>query len=191
MRGWRVSSSTRPRNERFADRALSANIGRPASEFDSLSFFFQRRKAQQERRPAVQYAVLPYRTDGAGKVEVMLLTSRETKRWVIPKGWPITGLEPHLSAAREAYEEAGLIGFPSPQAIGYYDYGKRMKGGKIVPARVEVFPLAVQTQLETWPEYHERETRWFSIEEAAGSVHEGGLANLILALGSLVSESRS
>lgn len=136
----------------------------------------------------VQYAVLPYRTDEVGKVEVMLLTSRETRRWVIPKGWPIGGLEPHLSAAREAYEEAGLIGFPSPQALGHYDYGKRKKGGKIVPARVEVFPLVVQAQLDNWPERDQRETRWFPVEAAAGAVHEAGLANLILALSSRVTE---
>ena len=57
-----------------------------------------------------QYGVIPVREAADGRVEVLLITSRETRRWVVPKGWPIKGLKPHASAAREAFEEAGLIG---------------------------------------------------------------------------------
>src|SRR5262245_49948068 len=75
----------------------------------------------------VQYGVLPYVLRDDGRVEVLLVTSRNTQRWVVPKGWPIKGMKPHTAAAQEAYEEAGVVGRPSPSVIGAYQYLKRLQ----------------------------------------------------------------
>ena len=112
----------------------------------------------------------------------MLITSRETRRWVIPKGNPERGLAPHALAAKEAYEEAGLVGRVGAEPVGRYRYAKRRRDGTAVPVEVEVFPLLVEQQLEDWPEKGQRETRWFAPGEAALLVQEGGLAELLLSL---------
>jgi predicted phosphate transport protein (TIGR00153 family) len=126
-----------------------------------------------------QIAALPYRTDAHGVIEIMLITSRETRRWVIPKGNPIKGLRAHEAAAHEAFEEAGLVGIPCPTLIGTYHYYKRKRDGAERSATVEVFPLSVTSQLPEWPEQHERESRWFSLAQAAAAVDEPDLKHLI------------
>jgi 8-oxo-dGTP pyrophosphatase MutT (NUDIX family) len=112
----------------------------------------------------------------------MLVTSRETRRWVIPKGNPEKGLAPHALAAKEAYEEAGLVGELAPEPVGRYRYLKRLRGEKSVPIEVKVFPFAAEQQLADWPERGQRETRWFPPAEAAMLVGEGGLVELLLQL---------
>lgn len=112
---------------------------------------------------------------------ILLVTSRETKRWVIPKGNPIAGLAPHMAAAREAFEEAGVIGHPTPQRLGCYHYPKRRKDGSVRIATVDVYALEVATQLESWPERHERTTRWFLQTEAVDVIEELELQALIRA----------
>ncbi|QYE33561.1 NUDIX domain-containing protein (plasmid) [Polymorphobacter sp. PAMC 29334] len=109
----------------------------------------------------------------------MLITSRGTKRWVIPKGIPIRGLSAHLAAAREAFEEAGISGVADPEAIVSYGYDKTRNNGTIRAARVDVFPLAVIGRAEHWPEQHERETKWFGLIDAADAVAEPELKALI------------
>src|SRR5262245_63759073 len=104
----------------------------------------------------VQYAALPYRFGGRSR-EVMLVTSRETRRWIIPKGWPQKGKAPHRSAAREAFEEAGVVGTVGRQAIGSFAYRKRVKSGRVVACEVHVFPLKVKRQRKQWPERRQRE----------------------------------
>jgi len=126
-----------------------------------------------------QYGVLPYRLDP--RLEVLLLTSRETRRWVIPKGWPMKGKKPHQSAAREALEEAGVTGKTGNKALGAYSYVKLLKNGQLAPCKVKVFPLLVRRQRETWPEQEQRDTRWFAPEEAADAVQEPELAVIIRA----------
>ncbi len=129
---------------------------------------------------AQQYASLPYRLRADGTVEIMLVTSRDTGRWVLPKGWPIAGLPPYLSAAREAFEEAGLIGCNGEGAIGHYHYIKRGRRGDR-DVSVAVYPMAVKTQLEDWPEKSARKTKWFLPEAAASVVDEFDLAEMIRA----------
>jgi uncharacterized protein len=138
----------------------------------------------QPEPPIRQVAALPYRTDFTGsepRHEVMLITSRETRRWVLPKGNRIRGLADHQAAAHEAYEEAGLGGVACPAPLGVYRYRKRRKSGASLNFEVQVFPLAVTHQLEVWPEHEERETRWFSLAEAAAAVDEPDLGDLIRA----------
>jgi len=126
-----------------------------------------------------QVAALPYRIETDGSAQILLITSRETKRWVVPKGNPIRGLAPHQAAAHEAFEEAGISGIACPVSIGSYHYDKRRANGKVRPTRVELFPLAVVTQFDDWPEMHERTTGWFPASEAAQAVDEPELRALI------------
>jgi predicted phosphate transport protein (TIGR00153 family) len=128
-----------------------------------------------------QIAVLPYRTNEAGLIEVLLITSRETKRWVLPKGNRMKGLKSHEAASHEAYEEAGLIGIACPYAIGTYQYRKNRRNGTSRPATVDIFPFSVTSQLDSWPEKDERELRWFSPADAAASVDEPELRDILAA----------
>src|SRR5262245_20966091 len=99
----------------------------------------------------LQFAALPWRIDDSGRRQVLLLTSRETHRWVIPKGWPIKGRKPAEVAAQEAYEEAGLIGvLIGKRPIGNYFYEKRLRSGAVL-CEVEVFLFRVERQLDDWP----------------------------------------
>jgi 8-oxo-dGTP pyrophosphatase MutT (NUDIX family) len=118
--------------------------------------------------------------DDDGSVEVLHVTSRETKRWIIPKGWPIKGLKPSKAAAREAYEEAGVRGRIAGRAFGHYVYEKLLEDSIMaVPCQVEVFPLAVKRQSKNWPESKQRTARWFPAAEAAALVENGRLHDLI------------
>jgi 8-oxo-dGTP pyrophosphatase MutT (NUDIX family) len=134
-----------------------------------------------------QYAALPFRRRGA-MIEVLLITSRDTGRWIIPKGWPIAGLSPQEAAAREAYEEAGLVGRITDQAIGRFHYDKRLEDGSSVSCAVEVFALKVEDQMPTWLEQDERQTRWFALAEAAEAVQERDLQELIRGLAERLEE---
>jgi 8-oxo-dGTP pyrophosphatase MutT (NUDIX family) len=125
-----------------------------------------------------QYGVLAYRAGEGGEPLILLVTSRDTRRWVIPRGNPVVGLPPPLSAAEEAWEEAGVTGETGPLEIGSYRYQKRRRLGS-VPAEVFVYPLRVIEELDEWPEQAERERRWFPREEAAAAVQEADLAALI------------
>ena len=129
---------------------------------------------------------MPYRTDGAAvdaPVRVLLVTSRESKRWVIPKGNPMPGMVAHAAAAQEAKEEAGVIGLACPVALGTYRYRKTRGNGASLMVDVEVFPLAVNTELSAWKEQGQRERRWVTLPEAAGMVEEEDLADLIRSFG--------
>lgn len=125
-----------------------------------------------------QYAAVPWRYNGAGR-EVLLISSRDTGRWVIPKGWPIRGLSPGETAAREAYEEAGLGGRISKKPIGTFEYRKRMQDGRVFPTKVDVFALEQMVQHPEWPEQGQRKAQWFSVPEAAEAVQEPELKKII------------
>jgi 8-oxo-dGTP pyrophosphatase MutT (NUDIX family) len=132
------------------------------------------------RAPKTQYAALPYRLTKARGIEFLLVTSRETGRWIIPKGWPIGGLKPAKAAAREAYEEAGVRGIVSTRAIGEYAYTKEYRAlGRTLPCKVMVFALLVRRQRRTWPEAHQRRSRWVRPRRAASLITEDGLRSLI------------
>ena len=129
-----------------------------------------------------QIAALPYRNVGRGlnaPVQVLLVTSRESRRWVIPKGNFANHVSPHAAAAQEAEDEAGVRGAVCPTALGTYRYRKRKGSGASLMADVEVFPLAVNEQLSDWKEKKQRERRWFSLSDAARAVDEPDLRDLI------------
>lgn len=134
----------------------------------------------QGQATRIQYGALPYRLENDDSVEVLLITSRETRRWIIPKGWPMKGMKPSEAAAREAYEEAGVRGLVAGCAFGRYVYEKRLESGiSPVSCQVEVFPLLVKKQSERWPESEQRMTRWCAAAEAAALVDNRQLKNLI------------
>jgi 8-oxo-dGTP pyrophosphatase MutT (NUDIX family) len=130
-----------------------------------------------------QHGVIPYRTGDGGGVEILLITSRETRRWVVPRGNPIAGLADHESAAQEAYEEAGIRGDVETRPAGTYRYDKRRASGAIEEALVQLFPLRVTEEYDDWPERGQRERRWFARAEAAAAVDEEELAALIRTAG--------
>lgn len=132
-----------------------------------------------------QVAGLPLRESQDGKIEVLLVTSRETRRWIIPKGWPMKGKKQHEAAAIEAEEEAGVVGSTSKKAIGYYFYGKRRASGQVQLCRVSVYLLTDVREMDNWPEKNQRDSRWVSTEIAAEMVQEPGLAELIRNVGSI------
>jgi 8-oxo-dGTP pyrophosphatase MutT (NUDIX family) len=128
-----------------------------------------------------QIAALPFRQRGDGCLLVLLVTSRETGRWVIPKGWPRPDREDWLSATEEAREEAGVIGSADPTSIGTFTYDKRRSTGA-VRVQVAVYRLEVTEELATWPECNERQRCWFTLSEAAAAVTEPELRVLITEL---------
>lgn len=126
-----------------------------------------------------QFAALPWRL--RSRVEILLVTSRETRRWVLPKGWPMKGRSPAAAAAQEALEEAGVAGHIAKAPVGAYTYFKRMPNGATFACHVDVFPLEVVEERKNWREKAERTRRWFSAEDAASLVEESELGEVISA----------
>ena len=128
-----------------------------------------------------QVAALPYEFDADGHLRVMLITSRRTRRWVIPKGNPIKGIKAHEAAAQEAFEEAGLLGVASKQSIGTFRYHKQLGAETRAEVEVTVFPLRVSGEAKKWPERRQRERRWLDPVSASKLADDVGLKRLILA----------
>ncbi len=133
-----------------------------------------------------QYAALPYRWDGKA-IQVMLVTSLQTRRWIIPKGWPEKNMAPHELAAREAFEEAGLVGTVSPEPFGSFTYEKAVRT-RSQRCSVDVFLLRVDRELDVWPERGRRERRWMAPAQAALIASDGGLVDLLLRFASFAAE---
>ncbi len=125
-----------------------------------------------------QFAVLPYRRR-KNEIQVLLLTSLDTKRWVLPKGWPMDGMTPSAAAAQEAWEEAGLKGVVGENAVGFYPYTKSFDRGLPLPIMVAVFPMAVEKMVDKFPEAGLRKRKWFSLRKAAARVDEPDLKRLL------------
>jgi 8-oxo-dGTP pyrophosphatase MutT (NUDIX family) len=130
-----------------------------------------------------QYAAICYRHDnGDGSIEVLLITSRDRGRWVIPKGWPMRKKKPHEIARQEAWEEAGVRGRVRKKAWGHYTYMKKLDDGELVPAVVQVHLLDVKQMEDDFPERHQRRLAWFRPSIAASAVEEPELSGLITKL---------
>jgi 8-oxo-dGTP pyrophosphatase MutT (NUDIX family) len=139
-----------------------------------------KRNATQTVR--VQYGALPYRFTQDAALEILLVTSRQTRRWIIPKGWPIKGLRPAKSAAREAFEEAGVRGRIGTKPVGLFTYDKALdQDGIQATCEVKVFPLLVKRQSEVWPESEQRVVQWVLPSKAVALVKEPDLKKLIAA----------
>ncbi|MFC0219305.1 8-oxo-dGTP pyrophosphatase MutT (NUDIX family) [Pseudochelatococcus lubricantis] len=130
-----------------------------------------------------QFGALPLRMSDDGRIEVMMVTSRETRRWIVPKGWPIKGLSGAQTAAREAQEEAGVLGITGKSPVGGYLYDKRLKNGSSARCYVELYPLWVVDDMPRWPEYGEREIEWLPVDQAAERAGDASLGELLRAVG--------
>lgn len=137
-----------------------------------------RLRPEPDREPRTQYAALPWRKADDG-LQVLLITSRESRRWVIPKGWPMKDMDPGPCAAQEAFEEAGVIGPTKRKSLGAYHYDKRLRSGRLQHVRVLVYPLEVREERDIWPEMAERDRNWTTPVEAAGLVEEPELKALL------------
>lgn len=140
--------------------------------------FPSRIRAAIEAGAINQYAALCFRTDG-NQTRILLITSRGTKRWILPKGWPISGLSSAETAAREAWEEAGVQGKLLDRNLGFYTYEKQMNSGKTKPCVAMVFPIAVKRLATQFPERGQRQRKWFSPKKAATRVQEPELARML------------
>lgn len=125
-----------------------------------------------------QVAAIPFRQDSLGNIEVMLVTSRETRRFIVPKGWPMKGKSGRQTATIEAREEAGVLGKTLKEPTGRYSYWKRLSTG-FVKVDVTVYLLAVNEELSEWQEAPRRQRAWLSPADAATLIDEPELATLV------------
>lgn len=137
-----------------------------------------RLRAQGKRAVRTQFGALCWRMQG-DKLEFLLITSRQRKRWIIPKGWPVDGATPAEAAQTEAWEEAGVKGKIAPVCLGIYSYIKYLGREDPLPCVVAVFPVRVKRLAVTYPEHSERRRKWFSRKKAAKLVDEPELAHMI------------
>lgn len=137
-----------------------------------------RMDASNKRDVRTQFAALCYRVQN-NEAQVLLVTSRQRQRWIIPKGWPQEGATPAEAAATEAYEEAGVTGKAFNICLGIYSYTKLMEDEDDLPCAVSVFPVKVKKMLKTYPEAKERRRKWFSIAKAASKVREPELRKIL------------
>ena len=134
--------------------------------------------ARKKRAPrAFQIAALVHRWN-ADELEVLLVTSRETQRWILPKGWPIDGKTAPATAEQEAREEAGILGHATKKPLGRYSAIKRI-GETLLPCEVEVYALQFAQQKHSWKERGQRTCVWLPAAEAADTVAEPELAEII------------
>ncbi len=124
------------------------------------------RSEHKKKAARLQYGALCYRNTEKG-LRILLITSRRTRRWIGPKGWPIKKKSPHEVAAIEALEEAGVRGTVAKRSIGFFTYRKDIGGGKHVRCTVQVFPMEVTDAMEDYPERHQRQRKWMKPKKAA------------------------
>lgn len=140
--------------------------------------------ATQLREPDLyeQFGALPWRRIDGDIVQVLLVTSRISRHWLLPKGWLIKGKSGTASACREAFEEAGVEGRAHNKALGTYQYVKITKTGEHLPCRVSVYGLQVESVHAMWPEVTQRTRQWFPLPAAAAVVNEPGLRDFLASL---------
>lgn len=135
-----------------------------------------------KRETRTQFAAICYRRSKSKKqgIEILLVTSRDTQRWIIPKGWPMDGLTPAASATQEAWEEAGVRGRSHDHCVGLYSYDKWIDTSLSLPCIVAVFPVEVHKLDKEFPEAALRKRKWFSPRKAAEKVDEPALKTLLM-----------
>jgi len=135
---------------------------------------------EEDGQLPVQTGALPWRLGPNKRIEVLLVTSRRSGRWTIPKGWPMPGKSLAEAAEQEAFEEAGVRGTIDPKPIGTFRHVKTMLVNGELEVDIVVHPLWVDRELPKWPELGQRKRKWFSAKEAAKKVHSPELAELIV-----------
>ena len=132
-----------------------------------------------KRDVRTQFGALCWRRKN-GKLQVLLVTSKRSRRWIVPKGWPQDGATPAQAAMTEAWEEAGAKGKVHPICLGIFSYLKVMPGDESLPCVVAVFPVKVNKLASDWPEKQLRKRKWVSPKKAASLVQEKELAGMLL-----------
>ncbi|MGV1760798.1 NUDIX hydrolase [Rhizobium sp. A22-96] len=128
-----------------------------------------------------QFGALCFRYKDSGQdFEILVITSRDSGRWIIPKGWPMKGKKPYEAAAVEAWEEAGVRGTVRKKAIGRYTYLKDLDGGDVAPCIVEMFEIEVKEIRSDFKEKGQRVLNWVTPDEAARRVREVELKSLLV-----------
>ena len=125
-----------------------------------------------------QFAALCYKKV-KGKLKILLVTSRRSGRWVVPKGWPMDNKTPAKSAAQEAWEEAGVIGDATDRCLGVFTYKKTGIHPNELPCMVMVYPVRIKSLVADFPEKSQRRRKWFSPDKAAAKVAEPELARIL------------
>ncbi|MEP5731745.1 MAG: NUDIX hydrolase [Sulfitobacter sp.] len=134
------------------------------------------------RPKRIQVAALCYKHTKKG-IKVLLITSRDTGRWIVPKGWPIKGKDGPGSALQEAWEEAGVSKADiQEKPLGHFGYVKRLRGGDTVPIKAQVYLTHVRNLKKSYPEKKQRKRAWFEPQKAAELVDEPGLSAILRAL---------
>lgn len=131
----------------------------------------------QKHEVSTQFGALCYRVQNE-KIQVLLITSRGTGRWILPKGWPIDGATPAEAALQEAWEEAGVEGKTIGNCLGIYSYCKQGDGTRM-PCVVAVFSVKVQALKRKYPEAEQRTRKWYSRKKAAELLDEPELRQLV------------
>ena len=131
-----------------------------------------------KRDVRTQFGALCYRIR-EGKPQILLITSRNRRRWIIPKGWPSPGLTPAQGALQEAWEEAGVKGKVQDLCLGIYGYTKQMREGPDLPCIVAVFPVRVTKLANDYPEAKERKRQWVSPKRALKQLDEPELREIL------------
>ena len=135
-----------------------------------------------------QIAALPMRWKKDGTFQVLMVTSRDTGRWIMPKGWTMDGKKPWTAAEIEALEEAGAVGYIGHEVVGQYTYRKKLGKGVSMTCEVDVYPMVVEKLKSNWKERKERKRKWFSAKSAAKRVSEPKLADLLRTLAKKLSK---
>ena len=125
-----------------------------------------------------QFGALCYRVR-RDKVQILLVTSRTNKRWIVPKGWPVDGATPVEAALREAYEEAGVEGKVTGNCIGIYSYVKALTDKEELPCVVAIYPVMVTRILSDYPEKTQRKRKWYSVKKAAATIDQPELRQIL------------
>ena len=137
-------------------------------------------ETREEANPLpTQTGALPWRLRNK-RLEVLLVTGRRSRRWMIPKGWPMAGKTLAEAAAQEAFEEAGIKGKVDPEPIGSFNHTKQAFPSGTLEVNIVVHPMWVEQQLSKWPESGQRERKWFSLKDAAEKVDSADLGVLIM-----------
>lgn len=171
---WDVSvlKNVVPDKPRQVERAMKMSMAKIKQQALNLENY-------DKRDVRTQFGALCWRSHN-GKVQILLVTSKRSGRWIVPKGWPLDGATPAQTAVTEAWEEAGVTGKARTVCLGIYSYVKALPDSEKLPCVVAIFPLKVNSVAGEWPEKNRRKRKWVSPKKAAAMVQERELAGILL-----------
>lgn len=146
----------------------------------ALTYYSGRLIREVRTERPIQTGALPWRLGRKQRLEVLLVTGRRSRRWTIPKGWPMIGKSLSESAAEEAFEEAGVRGRIDAEPIGSFDHTKQHLPFGTLDVRILVHSMSVEREFPKWPEFGQRRRKWFTVKQAAERVDSDELRTLII-----------